>query len=442
MGWKRIRVSSRPWACTCTLAESEVSPPARPGPRDTSNAATPGTSATSIANEVTRPRTVGRTAAADSATQATPRTPAIPPGVTQWPTWWARPGTVVRRGTSQPAKTTTPVTATRPQTCREARWGAAARARPSAMQAAIATIDRTRNCPPCTRRNGSSIACTTAMPARHPVAAERSVASRRVSAGASAPALSVRSVTTARGSDRAVLMLTEGSPGRPSAGLRREDLPAEHHVVVLVGQVVAVRHVRAGEGPESAGDDDLLARVQGDHVLLAGVVGVTAVRRRLAVAGHHQVLLHVEVERVDPAAAAVADPPHLAAQGRVVRALPRRGQRRGRVELQAVDQPLGLGGGGHGAALELERRDGGALDRRDGALDERRDVAQLGDRGRVLAVVGHLVGGDHELDQRDLVARVGQVPHAARGHLHRVDEVDLVARLRVEAVLVLAEVDD
>src|SRR3954454_11977595 len=88
-----------------------------------------------------------------------------------------------------------------------------------------------------------------------------------------------------------------------------EDLPAEHHVVVLVGEVVAVRDVRAREGPEAARDDDILVGVEGDHVLLAGVIGTAAVGRQGAVARHDPVLLHVEVHGVYPAAATVADPP-------------------------------------------------------------------------------------------------------------------------------------
>src|SRR6478672_11217635 len=50
------------------------------------------------------------------------------------------------------------------------------------------------------------------------------------------------------------------------------DLPAEHHRVVLVGQVVAVRDVRAGEVPEPAVQDHRLARVQRGDVLAAEVV--------------------------------------------------------------------------------------------------------------------------------------------------------------------------
>ena len=68
-------------------------------------------------------------------------------------------------------------------------------------------------------------------------------------------------------------------PGGPVARQRRlvrggvarsrEDLPAEHHVVVLVREVVAVRHVRAGEGTERAVKRHRLARVERDHVHLS-----------------------------------------------------------------------------------------------------------------------------------------------------------------------------
>ena len=59
--------------------------------------------------------------------------------------------------------------------------GAAASAHPNAMHSVIAAIDRTPNCLPLTNREGSPSACTSAMPARHAVATERSIASRRLS---------------------------------------------------------------------------------------------------------------------------------------------------------------------------------------------------------------------------------------------------------------------
>lgn len=54
----------------------------------------------------------------------------------------------------------------------------------------------------------------------------------------------------------------------------RGDLPAEHHGVVLVGQVVAVRDVRPDEVPEAAIDHHRLARIEGDQVLARDVVGM------------------------------------------------------------------------------------------------------------------------------------------------------------------------
>src|SRR3954469_25703924 len=80
-----------------------------------------------------------------------------------------------------------------------------------------------------------------------------------------------------RGAMKCVLVLWHtprrwggGARGVPVSipGLQR-DGPAEHHVVVLVGEVVAVGHVVAGERPEPAPDLALLARLEGDQVFLA-----------------------------------------------------------------------------------------------------------------------------------------------------------------------------
>src|SRR6188508_876058 len=46
------------------------------------------------------------------------------------------------------------------------------------------------------------------------------------------------------------------------------DFPAEHHGVVLVGQVVAVRHVRPDEVTEPAIDDHRFARIEPDDIFL------------------------------------------------------------------------------------------------------------------------------------------------------------------------------
>src|SRR4051794_25066936 len=125
------------------------------------------------------------------------------------------------------------------------------------------------------------------------------------------------------------------------------DRPAEHHGVVLVGQVVAVRHVVAREVPELAVDDHRLARGQppeGPTGTVRRVAGNGVLRplrggHQLAVPPDRAVLLHVQVEGVHPAAAAVADLP----QGVAVllhdrlRRVPRRvleaGHRRAGIEL-------------------------------------------------------------------------------------------------------------
>src|SRR4051794_38930289 len=115
------------------------------------------------------------------------------------------------------------------------------------MQTAMAAIDRTPSCLPCTSREGSPIAWGSAMPPRDVIAAERSVASRRLSA------VTVSTVP--------LPLVVVGVRTRRLDALRL-DVPAEHHVVVLVREVVAVRDVGPGERPELALDDDFLARVQ------------------------------------------------------------------------------------------------------------------------------------------------------------------------------------
>jgi hypothetical protein len=96
----------------------------------------------------------------------------------------------------------------------------------------------------------------------------------------------------------------------------RHDGPPEHHVVVLVREVVAVR----------------------DDVFLAGVVRVQRLRRRLAVPKKDVVLFHVHVHRVDPAAAAVLTV-HTSGFPTL-----RQGERVQRIELEAVVRPIDLKG--------------------------------------------------------------------------------------------------
>src|SRR3954463_13324675 len=281
---------------------STASPPLAPGPSATSRTAAGGVSASATAKAAAMPRTaarVGRVAAIEITRRAVARTAhAMPGSEPQSPRSADRPGMPNAWSAPHPASTSAAVAATTRHTRTAASAVEAASFQASTTHSPVAASDRTASCLPCTSRGGISVACTSAMPVRPMVAAERSVASRRLSAV---------SVATVR------LPLRARVEAMPPLG--GHDLPAEHHVVVLVGQVVAVGHVRAGEGPEPARDVRLLARIQGDHVLLGGVVQVAAGgaarqgRPGLAVAVEHRVLLHGEVHRVHPAAAAVLDPP-------------------------------------------------------------------------------------------------------------------------------------
>src|SRR4051794_26672632 len=74
--------------------------------------------------------------------------------------------------------------------------------------------------------------------------------------------------------------------------------------------------VRADEVAETSVDDDRFAGIECDEVFARVVVGMTLVRREigaLPVAHHRAVLFHVEMERVHPATAAVADLPQVEA---------------------------------------------------------------------------------------------------------------------------------
>ena len=82
---------------------------------------------------------------------------------------------------------------------------------------------------------------------------------------------------------------------------------------------------------------DGLARIERDHVLLAGVIRVSV---GAADAREYRMLFHVHVHRMHPATASVRDRPQLA-----VAAALRKGDRCGGIELQAVDDPLGLPAG-------------------------------------------------------------------------------------------------
>src|SRR3954454_7871054 len=219
----------------------------------------------------------------------------------------------------------------------------------------------------------------------------------QLDAGAAAVVVSGTRAPATRARERPTCLVSVSVCGVIAALLRPArssgDRPAEHHGVVLVGEVVAVRDVGAGEVPEAAVDDHRLARVQGDQVLARDVVGMPRVGRDghvLAVAHDGAVLLHVEVERVHPAATAVADLPEVEAAllllrqralaGRVLHAP----DVRGRVERLAVDQPLDLAA--QLAALDLE--DHAVVEHVLPVLRQRRQVAHL---GRDLAVVGREV---------------------------------------------------
>src|SRR4051794_34955758 len=340
-----MALSGEPCEWMCPPEARTVSPPAVPGPRATIATATAGVSATETTAAVARPRTaerVGGAAAIATPRQTAARAPVTSPGIeAQSPRSEASPGSDAAWDTAHPASKSAAIPATACQSFRPTPSGVAASSHPRTMQNPIAASDRTASCLPCASREGSSSACRNAISSRHMVAAERNVASRRLSAVSVSTVLDPFLRSTRR---------------EPLAALRGHDFPAEHHVVVLVGQVVAVRDVRAGEGAEPARDVGLLARVQRDHVFLGRVVGVPARRRQLAVAHEHRVLLHVEVHRVDPAATAVLDPPDLAALARVGGVLVHRDQRLVGLELLAVDEPLGLRVAVGAAALKLERR--------------------------------------------------------------------------------------
>ena len=126
----------------------------------------------------------------------------------------------------------------------------------------------------------------------------------------------------------------------------RHNGQAEHHVVVLVRQVVAVCNVVTRERPEAPEDLNGLAGIQRYHVFLAGIIRV---RVGAAGAREHRMLFLVHVHRVHPTAASIGDRPEFA------RAAPLRQSQRGSgVEFQTVDDPLRLAARGT-AALQRER---------------------------------------------------------------------------------------
>src|SRR4051794_39257318 len=77
------------------------------------------------------------------------------------------------------------------------------------------------------------------------------------------PGACARSASAGTGTGRAVVSAGWCGHLTTSGG----DLPAEHHRVVLVSEVVAVGDVRPGEVPEPAVHDHRLARVERREVL-------------------------------------------------------------------------------------------------------------------------------------------------------------------------------
>ena len=121
--------------------------------------------------------------------------------------------------------------------------------------------------------------------------------------------------------------LSEPAPAgwRPGAALigsspPSPDLELDHHVVVLVDEVVAVHHVPAALVLEAHDHADLLVLADVDDVLRALLVG----SRRPAVAVEDLEVDEVDVDRVEPAAARVLELPDLdVARARVGRRVSR-----------------------------------------------------------------------------------------------------------------------
>src|SRR6478609_4336337 len=111
-------------------------------------------------------------------------------------------------------------------------------------------------------------------------------------------------------------------------------------------QVVTVGNIVPRKRPEAAEEGDRLSWIERDHVLLAGVIGV---RVGAADARKHRMLFHVHVHRMHPATTSVRGSPYLAGAAALGQ-----GERRGGVELQTVDDPLGFPAG-RTATLQGER---------------------------------------------------------------------------------------
>src|SRR3954469_12020695 len=201
------------------------------------------------------------------------------------------------------------------------------------------------------------------------------------------------------------------------------DLELDHHVVVLVHQVVAVHHVLALLVLEAHDHAHLLGLADVDDVLRALLV----VLRRLAVAVEDLEVHEVDVDRVEPSAARVLELPDL--DGVLLRV----GDRQLVLGVDDVLPRLAVDGPVAVLALEAD------------VADDRRAGVVLADVGRGEAhdvhvrveVVGDLVVARVVDDRADLER------HDDAGRV----EVDVVPRARVLeddllAGLVLREVDD
>ena len=191
--------------------------------------------------------------------------------------------------------------------------------------------------------------------------------------------------------------------------------------------------------------------VERHQVLPRNVVrmpGVAAAGDDLAIPHNGAVFLHVQVERMHPTTAAVADLPEVEAvlfllgQRRFTRRVLQAGRVVRRIEGLAVDQPLRLAG--DGTTLHLE--DQPVVQQALPIAGQRRQIAQRRRRSRHQTVVRCVVA-DHDLDHRNLVGSVrgepGRIgPHPPVGHLHHVGQVEDITLGGRSAVLISREVDD
>src|SRR5207244_2743902 len=108
-----------------------------------------------------------------------------------------------------------------------------------------------------------------------------------------------------------------------------DDVPAEHHRVVFVHDVVTVHRVSAEEVSEAEEDPDLLVALEPDDVLPGDLVG----GRSGSIPGQDAEFLEMDVDRMLPVTGIVPEDPDLGG------APPRRGADLVDVEELAVDRP-------------------------------------------------------------------------------------------------------